>query len=111
MALDRLYPPRSARFRRDLLITGITRKALHHGDDRHSPTAFYAIRGAFASGLGNANVDPWTSMRLTSHTSWQVHLRYLAQHAKPMAIPSEAFPSLVSRMTPATTLKVMNDLT
>lgn len=77
------------RYRRDLLVAGVTRHELHNDTERTRRTDFHSFRRSFSTALKRAKVDAREAMRLTAHTSFETHQRYV-QDGDPIAAPPAA---------------------
>lgn len=64
------------------------------GTTRNRPVDFHSFRRAFATGLRHAKVDARDAMRLTHHTSYETHQRYVRDDGPIAAPPMAALPTL-----------------
>lgn len=76
-----------------LLRAGVTRKELHESTEWSRRVDFHSFRRAYASALGDADVNAQTAMKLTGHTKLETHLRYVTR-LRPVGAPAAAIPVL-----------------
>lgn len=83
-----------SRLRKWLLVAGVTRHELHHETAHAKPVDFHSFRRSFATALAEAGLNEQRAMRLTGHTSGNVHRRYVMETDEMKQIPAEAVPQL-----------------
>jgi integrase len=71
-------------------------RELFVGTDRIRPVDFHSMRRAFATGLRRAKVDARDAMRLSAHTSFETHQRYVLDDGPIAAPPAAALPTLAA---------------
>jgi integrase len=92
----------AVRLRAWLLVAGVDRHELHHETAHTKPVDFHSFRRAFATALADTGVNEQKAMRLTGHSSGDVHRRYVMETEDMKQIPERAVPQLSEK-----TLEVM----
>jgi len=69
-------------------------RQLFDGDDRIRKVDFHSCRRAFATALRRAKVDARDAMRLSAHTSFETHQKYVQDDGPILAPPAAALPLL-----------------
>jgi integrase len=92
----------SKQFGRLMAKAGVDRSnSQPEGRRAFSRKSFHSLRHSFASHLANAGVADEVRMRLTGHSSGEVHQRYTHLEIGPLRHAIETLPSVLRRASPA----------